>query len=152
MKLIKINQDQSSVYPYSIEKLKEDYPNTSFPDEFTSDLLAEYNVFFVNVVPYVSDHTKNYTEGTPSFTNGQYYQNWIVSDASQAEINERVSNQWANVRQERNKYLQECDWTQLRDAPFPENKRGEWVIYRQSLRDVTTQSNPFNIVWPVKPQ
>ncbi len=75
-----------------------------------------------------------------------------MSDASQAEINERVSNQWANVRQERNKYLQESDWTQLRDAPFPENKRGEWVIYRQSLRDVTTQSNPFNINWPVKPQ
>ncbi len=86
MKLIRINQDQSSVYPYSIQKLKEDYPNTSFPDQFTDDLLAEYNVFLVNIVPPGTDHTKNYTEGTPTFSNGQYYQNWIVSDASCLDV------------------------------------------------------------------
>jgi hypothetical protein len=27
-----------------------------------------------------------------------------------------------------------------------------WVAYRAALRDVTKQSDPFNIVWPVMPQ
>ena len=45
--------------------------------------------------------------------------------------------------------LQECDWTQLSDIPTATKEL--WQSYRQSLRDITTQSNPFNIVWPDKP-
>jgi hypothetical protein len=53
---------------------------------------------------------------------------------------------------ERNRYLSESDWTQLPDSPLNESKRNEWVIYRQSLRDITNQEDPFNIIWPIKPQ
>ena len=30
-------------------------------------------------------------------------------------------------------------------------KRGEWETYRQELRDITTQPDPFNITWPSIP-
>jgi hypothetical protein len=56
--------------------------------------------------------------------------------------------QWAIVRAERNKLLSDCDWTQLPDAPVD---AAAWVVYRQALRDVTNQNNPFNIEWPVLP-
>jgi len=56
--------------------------------------------------------------------------------------------QWAVVRVERNKLLAESDWTQLPDAPVD---AAAWATYRQALRDVTTQTDPFAIVWPERP-
>lgn len=52
---------------------------------------------------------------------------------------------WANIRARRNTMLAECDWTQLPDAPVD---AAAWAAYRQELRDITTQADPFNIIWP----
>ena len=53
------------------------------------------------------------------------------------------------VRAERDALLAACDWTQVADAPVDQ---AAWAVYRQALRDVTTQAGfPTNIVWPVKP-
>jgi hypothetical protein len=30
-------------------------------------------------------------------------------------------------------------------------RAAEWSAYRQALRDVTTQTDPFSITWPTKP-
>jgi hypothetical protein len=54
------------------------------------------------------------------------------------------------VRQERNERLQVTDWTQLSDIPA--ETKALWEPYRQALRDVTNQPDPFNIVWPTPPQ
>jgi hypothetical protein len=52
---------------------------------------------------------------------------------------------WANIRARRNTLLADCDWTQLPDAPVD---AAAWAVYRQELRDITTQADPFNIIWP----
>ena len=57
--------------------------------------------------------------------------------------------QWPIVRTERNRRLQACDWTQLSDIPA--ETKDLWEPYRQELRDVTDQPDPFNIVWPTPP-
>lgn len=54
--------------------------------------------------------------------------------------------QWAAIRAERNALLAQCDWTQLPDAPVD---AAAWVVYRQALRDITTQADPFNVIWPI---
>lgn len=56
---------------------------------------------------------------------------------------------WATVRAERDSLLRASDWTQLPDVP--ETTRENLAPYRQALRDITDQSDPFNIVWPVAP-
>lgn len=56
--------------------------------------------------------------------------------------------QWEIIRSERNAKLSACDWTQLPDAPVDKNI---WATYRQELRDITNQSDPFNIIWPSEP-
>jgi hypothetical protein len=56
--------------------------------------------------------------------------------------------QWAVVRSERNDKLTASDWTQLPDAPVD---AAVWATYRQELRDITTQADPFAIVWPESP-
>jgi hypothetical protein len=57
--------------------------------------------------------------------------------------------EWPLVRQKRNALLTKSDWTQLPDVPI--DTKEAWATYRQALRDVTDQPDPFNIVWPVAP-
>jgi hypothetical protein len=75
-----------------------------------------------------------------------------VRNKTPEEIQEEIDNKWESIRYERNKKLLECDWTQLKDSPISEQKQQEWQTYRQSLRDIPLQSDPFNIVWPTKPE
>lgn len=60
-----------------------------------------------------------------------------------------ATTEWALVRRERDRRLQVTDWTQLPDVPLPTKE--VWAVYRQALRDITEQSDPFNLVWPTPP-
>jgi hypothetical protein len=143
--------DDTINYPYDIPTLRTSHPNVSFPANanLTNELLAEWGMYVVTPTPMPNDYTKNIIEGTPVLTDGVYYQNWIQTNASQAEIDYRIENQWFFVREIRNGLLSECDWTQLAD--IPNETKAIWSEYRQSLRDITSQTNPFSITWPVKP-
>jgi hypothetical protein len=55
---------------------------------------------------------------------------------------------WTIVRRMRNSELAASDWTQLPDGPLSTAKKTEWSVYRQELRDITTQQNPREITWP----
>ncbi len=79
---------------------------------------------------------------------GVWTQNYIVTDLDADASAAKVGAQWTVIRAERNKLLVESDWTQLPDAPVD---AAAWATYRQALRDVTTQANPFAIVWPESP-
>ena len=57
--------------------------------------------------------------------------------------------EWAVVRSKRARLLLSCDWTQLPDVP--PTTQTAWASYRQALRDITQQADPFNIVWPAAP-
>lgn len=71
-------------------------------------------------------------------------------EIAQAEINNA---QWITVRTQRNQLLFDCDWTQLPDAPLSSEDKTTWQIYRQVLRDITDNfTNPFEVVFPIKPQ
>jgi hypothetical protein len=141
--------DEIINYPYSIPQLREAYPNVSLPSELTDESLLEWGMYVVLPTPYPNDYTKNITEGTPVLTDSIYYQNWIQTQATDSEISYRIENKWTEVRELRSQLLTECDWTQLADIPT--ETKAAWTEYRQSLRDITSQSNPFSINWPVKP-
>ena len=55
--------------------------------------------------------------------------------------------QWTIIRKERNVLLEETDWMGLSDVTMP----SAWQTYRQALRDITDQADPFSITWPTKP-
>ena len=136
-------------YPYSIQQLKIDEYNTSFPKELTTEILEEWGVFEVNRTPKPTDYTKTITEGTPQLVDGSYIQIWDEVDATQSEIDTKLEDRWEVIRILRNELLLECDWTQLVDIPIETKEL--WQTYRQELRNITSQTNPFSIVWPVKP-
>lgn len=57
--------------------------------------------------------------------------------------------EWPLVRAKRDRLIAATDWTQLPDVPLATKEM--WANYRQALRDVTLQPDPFNIVWPAPP-
>jgi hypothetical protein len=74
-----------------------------------------------------------------------------IRPKTQEEVDQENNQLWETIRNERNRLLQESDWTQLPDSPLTLEKKSEWEMYRQELRDVTNQTDPKNIIWPTKP-
>jgi hypothetical protein len=70
-----------------------------------------------------------------------------------AKVQAKTDAQWTSVRAQQKQKLYESDWTcSVVDPPAPIlAQRDQWVAYRQALRDVTKQSDPFNIEWPPRP-
>jgi hypothetical protein len=141
-------------YPYTLDNLRSDNTNVSFPKNLTNDILVSFHTYpIISVaVDIDSDYEKNYVEGTPIQSGSVYVQNWIISSASVEEIQQRKEEKWTEIREIRNTLLTECDWTQMNDSPISGSDLTNWQTYRQSLRDVTSQSNPFEITWPTKPE
>lgn len=151
IKYAKIENGEVIKYPYSIEDLKMDNPNVSFPLIIDEPTKSRYNMLSIQKVEAQSDYTKNISEGLPEFIEGIWTQTWIITDATQEEIDKRLSNQWIKIRDERTVELKLSDWTQLPDSPFTEEQKNAWRQYRQELRDITNQANPFEIIYPVQP-
>jgi hypothetical protein len=59
--------------------------------------------------------------------------------------------QWAAVRAERNARLAATDWWVMKAAETGGIIRDAQRAYRQALRDITAQPDPFNITWPAEP-
>lgn len=139
-------ENQITEYPVYEGEIRMRVTNMSWPVNGFQPPMGYVEVLFTDLP--VVDHTKNITEGAPEFRGNSWHQVWVVTDASQDELAQRVAGQWAAVRGQRNKELQATDWTQLNDSPADKTA---YEVYRQQLRDVTTQTDPFNLVWPVKP-
>jgi hypothetical protein len=76
----------------------------------------------------------------------------VVHTAAEQELAykaQKDEEQWKSIRAERNTRLADSDWTQLSDAPVD---AADWATYRQELRDITGQEDPFNITWPTRPE
>lgn len=76
--------------------------------------------------------------------------NQVVSK-SEDEINSiNRESLLSGIRSRRDRLLSESDYTQLSDSTHLGTK-DEWRLYRQALRDITTQTDLNNIIWPTKP-
>lgn len=150
---VKLKNQTIEKYPYSINDLIKDNPNTSFPQNPTDALLSEWGVFSVSLVEIpIVDHTKNVTEGSPVQENGKWKQSWVVTNATTEQIQQRTNDKALAVRSERDKLISQSDWTQLNDSPISGTKQTEWGNYRQALRDIPQQTGfPWNVNWPNKP-
>lgn len=132
---------------YSTNQLRRDNPNTSFPQEMPDSLLAQYNVYPVQIqpMPTVNEKTHRVRQTEPYNDNGIWKIGYEIVNLPLSEVSEAM-------RDERNRLLLETDWVVARayeeSNPVPE----EWQSYRQNLRDLPQQQGfPYNIVWPTKP-
>lgn len=117
-----------------------------YPEGYNQELMVPFyvnpNNYYVNVL------TKELIEipERPSEDHKFNYQlkKWEISLPIEALIEKEI---W-----KRNLLLQQSDWTQLPDVSLTEEQKGNWVTYRQQLRDITNQPGfPDNIIWPTQP-
>tara|TARA_B100001287_G_scaffold233000_1_gene204275 strand:- start:535 stop:972 length:438 start_codon:yes stop_codon:yes gene_type:complete len=123
------------------------FPNTSFSIEGpNADFLTENNVVeLIENLSYTTPTQKllivdAYVEG------GKAY-NVRVENTTADEQTELTNQKWIAIRLERDQRLQVTDWRASSDLTLSD----AWKNYRQALRDVPTQSDPYNITWPTEP-
>jgi len=122
------------------------FPNTSFGDRGPSlDWIAEQGYYIISAWKPYDYATEKLVSAVPHLYDGMCCV-VDVEPLTAEELQARVDTQWQTIRIQRNQMLKDCDWTQLADSPV--NKTA-WAAYRQALRDITAQSDPFNIEWPV---
>lgn len=133
------------VYPFTLTDLRLVYPNVSWPSEIDDETAASFDCRPVNPTAQPEANGQKVVRAAPENIDGTWHERWALEDYSAAE----TEVQWANVRIDRNARLAACDWTQLPDAPVDSLA---WAEYRQALRDIPEQANPFAIDWPAEPQ
>lgn len=141
-------------YPYTIRRLREDYPSVSFPVTPDAALLSEYNVFPVlpSDPPNFNRFTHDCKLANPVLVDGNWVRGWNVTELDAAKIEFNRSEESMNVRNVRDYKLSLTDWTQLKDIKLSESRLAQWAEYRQNLRDVPAQEGfPFVIIWPNQP-
>ena len=90
--------------------------------------------------PVFTDYTDD--EGVVHTASEQYEAYCFGKDAEQGK----------SVRDDRNKRLADCDWTQLIDSPLDADAKVAWQLYRETLRMVPEQTGfPWNVEWPPVP-
>lgn len=99
---------------------------------------------FVNITtPEIEAKTPSYEE--------------LIPLADRQEV--ALGSAWYRIRHERNEKLAATDWTQIQDNTLTPEKKSEWAVYRQALRDITTKTitvddkcHVSSITWPTPPQ
>jgi hypothetical protein len=73
--------------------------------------------------------------------NGKHTLNPFTNDEQSKDV-------LISVRFRRSGLLMDSDWTQFNDSPLTTEKKNEWALYRQALRDMTN-TTPY--VYPTEP-
>jgi len=151
MSFVLIKDGQVAVYPYSLLTFRVENPSVSLPIDPTENQLNEQDIYTVEPTnkPAFDPLTQDVKETAPQIIDGVYSQSWEIVQLTPEEIEANVQSQWADIRVQRDGLLASSDWTQLPDVFLP--NKDLWIIYRQNLRDITNQADPYNIVWPSAP-
>jgi hypothetical protein len=141
MLLVKITNGEVDQYPYTLNDLRREHSHTSFPKTVSEETLAEYGVYVVTVPAQPSyDHLVQ----SPVLSTVPYLDvdNWKLSYTVENKSQELAEK---NIRDKRNQLLSATDWMATTDNTLSD----EVTVYRQALRDITSQTGfPYEVIWP----
>jgi hypothetical protein len=150
---VKITSGSVDTFPYSMGQLRRDNPNTSFPRQIPSEMLADYGVYEVTIgdQPSFDDRTQTIAQdATPTGSGSSWTLGWTTSSKTADEI-QAYDNSTAKTNRGKRDYLLEAtDMYGLSDMTMT----SAMTTYRQALRDLPTHANWPNLAdsdWPTKP-
>jgi hypothetical protein len=76
---------------------------------------------------------------------------WVVTNLTQQQIDSMIDDLWKVIREKRNLLLKESDWIVVKAMEDGKTIDQQVKEYRQALRDITLQTDPHNIQWPIHP-
>jgi len=116
------------------------------------------------VVQAIPDEDKEMASKTTAFElkhfiRGQDENGHYIIDVSSDEAVSKIKRLAMKVEiKERDKLLQESDWSEFPSVPMTDERREEWRVYRQALRDLPDQEyemfddfRPRRLEFPEKP-
>jgi len=123
------------------------FPNTSFTvaGPNADFLTANNTVELVETLTYTTP-TQKLSTVDAYVDSGKAYTVKVESTTSD-EQTALINSEWVNIRSQRNYKLKDTDWRASSDLTMSD----AWKTYRQALRDITTQADPYNITWPTEP-
>jgi hypothetical protein len=126
------------------------FPNTGFPVQLTEAIINEFggDVVFEGPQAQPTRYQVAFRDGVEQ-VDGKWYTKYSVADMDAEAIASLDAAQAKSVRQQRTEKLKDSDWTQIADSTADKQA---WGIYRQALRDITSQAGfPWTIDWPTQP-
>jgi len=147
MSLYSFNQGEPKELPHEIRLSNGDIRTDS--SSFTDEELADAGYVFAGFAP---EHDAATQKATWSGTA------WMVSDKTAQELQAERDALWAEIRQQRDQKINNFEWrisrclSETRQGISPTSDTiAELDAYVQSLRNITDQSDPSSISWPVEP-
>lgn len=148
---VKVLDGQVVGYPYGRRELAVDYPNTSFPEIISEELLAEFGIAVVRMQdpPSHNQVIQTCVRVEPVFDGQSWVETWRVENVPAEEVEARRAEFSKQTRLIRDYKLSQCDWTQLPDATAD---KAAWAAYRRALRDIPlSEGFPDTVYWPSAP-
>jgi hypothetical protein len=148
---VKVLDGQVVEYPYGRRELAVDYPNTSFPETISDELLAEFGIAVVRMQdpPSHNQVLQTCVRVEPVFDGQSWVETWALEDVAAEEVEARRAAFSKQTRLIRDYKLSQCDWTQLPDATAD---KAAWAAYRRALRDIPlSEGFPDTVYWPSAP-
>jgi len=135
-----------TILPYVLEY--EDGTTSNYGTTFTAEEIARAGWSIAPEPPDASTfntrtHRAQWDPETSDF---------ILVSVPQEEIDRHTQRTWDAIRNERNSLLTDSDFIVVKSLERGETIPSDWSTYRQGLRDITTQSDPWNLTWPTKPE
>ena len=113
---------------------------------FTADEITDAGYVVVSTAPTYNDRTHKLTwDGS----------DWQVVELTTLEIQENTDLQWDVIRKQRDVQINAVDWKIMRyqsqvrlGFTTTTDTIANLDTYIQELRNITNQSDPYNVVWP----
>lgn len=143
--LYSLNGAYPTILPFRI-RLSNGLTRTD-PSTFTEEELADLGYVAVEDPPRPLSHQVLIWTGT----------DWLVRDKNEQELAEETARLWYEARAHRDRLLSNVDWrvmrynSQVRLGITPVDDITELDTYAQALRDITSVSDPREIIWPPMP-
>ena len=123
------------------------FPNVSFPKSGApATFVSDNNMLEITEWISTTKPDQKLTKVDVYVEGGKAY-DCKVETCTEEEKNAAIASQWLNIREDRDEKLKETDWRASSDLTMSD----AWKNYRQALRYVPTQSDPYNITWPTEP-
>lgn len=159
MNLVLIKNGQVDIYPYSLTTFRATHTDVSLPEDPTEAQLNEQDIYTVYLEnpPLYNHITQNCAEGIPKLQNGKWTQTWLVTAASQQEVEYREDQIRYNNKAYGTKLLQDTDWAAipsiadpLESNPYLENRQ-QFIEYRNQVRSIVLNPPAEVVTFPDKP-
>jgi len=123
------------------------FPNVSFSKSGPSaSFISENNLLEITEWLATNKPDQKLTKVDVYVDSGKAY-SVKVETCTDTEKAANIASQWVEIREQRDDKLKETDWRASSDLTLND----AWKTYRQALRDIPTQSDPYNITWPTQP-